>query len=483
MPQFYSLVISVAAARFLGPADMGRQSFIAFVALTLTAVLTYSLYGALVRFIGETLGRGRPELVRGLLLWAMRVHLVGALVGGSVLLAVGFGGGEPTNAWLLAGIVCAIGVLHALPSAALAGMQRFREASIVGLVTGLVGVPATIAVLAADGGITGMFAVEAAIGVVTLTWTGTLARRHVTALAPRPEPARELSRQVARYAAILSIGVVLTLVVSRRSELFFLAHYSSDEQLALYSIAFAVMTTLLYLPQSLANVITPAFASLYGEGAYDRIRSGFGRALRLLLLLSFPLTAASAAVGPALLVLVFGEEYRDTGAVLLVLITAYPFVPLVSLGEALLHGLGRLRMPLLAMAFAAAVDIALAVLLIPELEAIGAAIANVGGQVALAVPLLAASIRATGRPRLEAGALVRAAVASALAGLAAWAATMLDGLAGVVSGMLVFALVFAALAWALRILPSDDASWLDDAIGSRFGGLLGRAFLACSVKR
>ena len=363
-------------------------------------------------------------------------------------------------------------------------MQRFREASIVGLVTGLVGVPATIAVLAAGGGITGMFAVEAAIGVVTLTWTGTLARRYVTALAPRPEPARAASRQVARYAAILSIGVVLTMVVSRRSEeLFFLAHYSTDEQLALYSIAFAVMTTLLYLPQSLANVITPAFASLYGEGAWDRIRSGFGRALRLLLLLSFPLTAASAAVGPALLVLVFGEEYRDTGDVLLVMITAYPFVPLVSLGEALLHGLGRLRMPLLAMGFAAAVDIGLAVLLVPELDAIGAAIANVGGQVALAVPLLIASIRATGRPRLEVGALVRAVIAAALAGLAALGATTLGGVAGVVAGTLVFALVFGALAWALRILPSDDARWLDDAIGARFGGWLGRAFLACSVKR
>ena len=49
--------------------------------------------------------------------------------------------------------------------------------------------------------------------------------------------------------------------------------------------------------------------------------------------------------------------------------------------------------------------------------------------------------------------------------------------------MLVFTLVFAALAWALRILPSDDAGWLDDAIGARFGGRLGRAFLACSVKR
>ena len=381
-------------------------------------------------------------------------------------------------------VVCAIGVLHALPSAALAGMQRFREASIVGLVTGLVGVPATIAVLAADGGITGMFAVEAAIGVVTLTWTGTLARRHVTALAPRPEPARELSRQVARYAAILSIGVVLTLVVSRRSELFFLAHYSSDEQLALYSIAFAVMTTLLYLPQSLANVITPAFASLYGEGAFDRIRSGFGRALRLLLLLSFPLTAASAAVGPALLVLVFGEEYRDTGAVLLVMITAYPFVPLVSLGEALLHGLGRLRMPLLAMAFAAAVDIALAVLLVPELEAIGAAIANVGGQVALAVPS-PRRVDSGDRPAPARGRSARPRRGR----LRARGARRLGGdharrprrgrLAGCSSsrsssrrspGRSASSRATTRAGWTMRSAPGS-------------AGVLGRAFLACSVKR
>ena len=34
MPQLYTLAISVAAARFLGPERLGRQSFIAFVALS-----------------------------------------------------------------------------------------------------------------------------------------------------------------------------------------------------------------------------------------------------------------------------------------------------------------------------------------------------------------------------------------------------------------------------------------------------------------
>jgi O-antigen/teichoic acid export membrane protein len=483
VPQFYTFVTSIVAARVLGPHDMGRQSFIAFTALTLTTLLTSSLYLALVRFIGETLGRGRPELVRGLLVWALRVELVAAVVGGVVVTAIGLGGGEPKNAWFLAAVVCALSVLHTLPSAALAGMQRFREASLIGLATGLLGTGATIAVLTAGGGITGMFAVEAAMACVTLTWTGTLARRLVTALAPHPQPARELSRDVARYAALLTLGVVLTLVVARRSELFFVERFSSDDQIAAYSIVFAVMAAALYLPQSLADTLMPAFASLYGEGASERIRSGFGRALRLLLLLAFPLTAVGASLGPSVLELVYGQDYRATGAVLLVMIAAFPFVPLASLGSALLTGLGRLRLPLVATGIAAAVDVALAVLLVPALDAVGAAIANVGGQVALAVPLLAAAIRATGRPRLEAGLLLRGAVAATVAGLAAIGATALGGALGVVVGLLLFGLVFAALARALRILPADDAAWLDEGIGARLGGGLGRAFRACSATR
>ena len=185
MPQLYTLVISIAAARFLGPTDMGRQSFIAFAALALATLLTASLYVALVRFIGETLGRGRTGAgAPGCSLWALRIELVAAVLGGAVLAAVGLGGGEPRNAWFLAAVVCALAILHTLPSAALAGMQRFREASFVGLTTGLVGTVATIAVLAAGGGITGMFAVEAAIALVTLAWTGTLARRFVSELTP-----------------------------------------------------------------------------------------------------------------------------------------------------------------------------------------------------------------------------------------------------------------------------------------------------------
>ena len=82
IPQGYTLIVSIVAARFLGPDGMGRQSFIAFVSITTTSVLAGSMYVAVMRFIGETRGRGRNDLLPGLLWWAWRIEGLAALVGG-----------------------------------------------------------------------------------------------------------------------------------------------------------------------------------------------------------------------------------------------------------------------------------------------------------------------------------------------------------------------------------------------------------------
>src|SRR3954451_20818185 len=56
VPQAPPLVLSIITARSLGPDDMGRQSYIAFVALALVQAAPAGLPGALSRFIGELLG-------------------------------------------------------------------------------------------------------------------------------------------------------------------------------------------------------------------------------------------------------------------------------------------------------------------------------------------------------------------------------------------------------------------------------------------
>ena len=51
----------------------------------------------------------------------------------------------------------------------------------------------------------------------------------------------------------------------------------------------------------------------------------------------------------------------------------------------------------------------------------------------------------------------------------AWAGVrLLGGPAGLVVGLLSGAVVFLALGALLRILPADDARWLDESVGGRY---------------
>jgi hypothetical protein len=89
--------------------------------------------------------------------------------------------------------------------------------------------------------------------------------------------------------------------------------------------------------------------------------------------------------------------------------------------------------------------------------------------------------RLTGRLRLESRALLRAAAASAAAGFAGWLPVkFLGGALGVVVGTAAAAAIFALSAAALRILPADDAAWLEEAIGRTLHGQVGRFCRLCA---
>src|SRR5205823_13903539 len=92
------------------------------------------------------------------------------------------------------------------------GAQRWRDASIVGLATGTAATAAIVLVLAAGGGITGMFAVEAVLTVANLAWTSALGRRALRSIATAPRVASASVRRGARsYALLASVSGVVTL--------------------------------------------------------------------------------------------------------------------------------------------------------------------------------------------------------------------------------------------------------------------------------
>src|SRR4051795_5056101 len=133
LPQAQLLALSIIVARYLGPNDMGRQSYIAFVALALVQAATAGFPGALSRFIGELLGARRGGQAVSLYRFTRRVELLAAALVLASLLAVAALGGEPTAAWVLAALAGGLAVMQSVPMSLLSGAQRWRQASIAGL--------------------------------------------------------------------------------------------------------------------------------------------------------------------------------------------------------------------------------------------------------------------------------------------------------------------------------------------------------------
>lgn len=478
LPQLFTLVLSVAAARFLGPEAMGRQSFIAFVSISAFTLFGSGLALGLMRAVAESLGRRAPADTQGIVAWARRVQFAGALAGAAVLAVPAITGAEPVLAWALAALVTFLSILQTVPNAAMIGAQRFRETAIVGLVTGGAAVPTMIIVLALGGGISGMFGVEAAMVGANLLWTTLLSRRVLAEVAPvAPHANPELRRKTMRYAAVSTLGAVLTLVVWRRSEFFFLARFSRDTEIALYSIAFAAATVLSSITEKLAAVMSSAFATLHGAREMERLGSGYSRTMRLLTMLGLPLTAMAAGGGPAAIDVVYGSEYQGAGPVLLVLLTAIPLIPLWSVSASLLVAMGDARSPLLVGVVAAVVSVTMALVLIPPYDAVGAAVANVSGQVVSALMMSRFALHYVGRGgvRWDAGSLLRAAIASVAAGgltylICSGVGGIIGLLAGVAAGLLALALLFTLL----RPLSAEDSRWLRDHVGHHAGGRIGR---------
>jgi O-antigen/teichoic acid export membrane protein len=461
VPYAYTMVVSVIAARILGPERMGRQSFIAFVVVVAQTVCVGGLGTTLLRYVGELRGRHREGVLPSLVGLAWRVSAVMGAVGTLAILAVTAAGADPTLAWLFAATAVLAGVLNSVPGSLLIGAQRWRSYAVIPLVTGAASVVATLIALLLGWGISGMLGVIAATAVARFVWMKALSHRLLASLRGVREPLGALRSDVLRFALATSVPVILNLIVFQRSEFFFLERFSSDAQIAFYSIAFSATAALVAVPAAIGAILTPSVARLVGSGEFERIRRGYSRVLRLGLLFSLPVAAASLALGPALLRLVYGQRYAGAGEIFLIIVTMLPLVPLSGASSAVLTGYGRVRVLIAISSIAALTDLTLAAVLVPRLDAIGAAIANTCAFSVAALLLIGSTVRLVGGVQLGRRSVVRiAAVSVAAAGLARLVLVAGNSASIWVAAVAVEVTALSLGAVALRIVPEEDATFL-----------------------
>jgi O-antigen/teichoic acid export membrane protein len=245
---------SIAVARYLGPTKLGYFSYINFLVTIVYRAGSSGFASSTRKYMTEFIALGRPESARAVYRFTYRYQLIAALLIAVLGLAgVGWLGDPHFRVMSFILIVSIVpGVMSVIPAQANLGFEDQSRNTYSAL--GYVFSYAAAIVLTlyfhwdligvASASLVGR-SVEAAFRTFPLH-----ARLRRFGLEPLPS---ELKRSIRRFCfEAIAIQLLMT-VVWDRSEMLFLHHYCSLEQLAFYSVSFGLVNNLIVVPRTLAG--------------------------------------------------------------------------------------------------------------------------------------------------------------------------------------------------------------------------------------
>ena len=371
----FSAVLTLFLVRALGPAGYGVFALAVAIGIMCTLLAELGISPAAARYVAEH--RGDRHAMAGVVASALRLKLpLSALVAALLFLlaapiADAFGNDALT--WPLRAIAIALfgQSLAALLGGTFVAQGRVALNLRIVLAGGAVELCTSVALVLLGAGATGAAFGRAAGWSVAAALALVLAIRSFgrRAVDLRGDGATR-SREIARYAGAIVI-VDAAVVLFDQIDAILIGAILGASSVGLFQAPMRLTTLLLYPGYAIANGVAPRLA----HGLIERANAGALRlSYRVIVLFQAALLAPLVVWGEPIAVLLFGEEFAESGDVLRWLA---PFVflsglaPLVSLGANYL-GLARRRAPI---AIAAVlINIVVDLALIPTIGVIGAAI-------------------------------------------------------------------------------------------------------------
>lgn len=371
-------LMTVMLGRQFGPDGLGTFTFATGAAMLIGFAATLGWPNLMVRFIPQYLHDRDWSRLKGLVRTGAIVVLVSSILASAILALVSRSPGlspEIATGLLLAAVATLPFALRKLRRQQLAAFQRpalglFLDEALapalvilVLLVTPIADPAIAIYVYSATG------LVAAMLGAVALARLMPAETRHV---APLSEPSRWMG---------IALPTVLGLAgyqLMNKADVLMLAPLSTFDEVGAYGAAFRI-TYLLTFPQVvLATVVTPVFARLVAAGNVAGLRRRYRMSFGFALVTSAPLAAVLAAFPHFVMTIAFGEAFGTPSATwsLAILALGQTFTALAVPTQGLLLVSGRERAFGAINGAALVINIALNLLLIPPLGAIGAAIAS-----------------------------------------------------------------------------------------------------------
>jgi O-antigen/teichoic acid export membrane protein len=471
VPMASTLLLSVIIQRSLGSEALGQQSLIAFVASLFVSLPVMSVVAASVQSLSAARGRGNGAEIAWLSKMSTLFHVAAGTVSAVAIAVIGLGRDDLRSAWFLAAATVLLDSAGWSMSARIAAHEGWTKIGRRRLLTQVASPLLGVAALLAGWGVTGVFAGQAVAAFVLVVLL-----RPVRPALPevRAGERRPSLRPLLVLWGTFGMASVITQIVERRVEVVFLDAYSGPEQIAMYSIAFNLVSIAYYVCTSGIGAATASISAVSASGGHQRVAEGLARSARVVFVFGALTAVAIGTVGP----LVIDTVYKDASAAAAFipwLCLTLLIAPVGHLVQAYWTGVARMKPVLIVGALGAVIDIGLAVLLIPRFDAAGAVAANVIAQCVAAILIIAYTVRRLGYLRLPPRLVIRTVVVLAPSGVAAAFLSDLGGAVGIAAGAAGFLVVAALLTRFVAVLDDADLAWLIGAVPARLGRLIGWA--------
>lgn len=375
--------------------------------------------------------------------------------------------------WLLGASLFPAGLAAAV-SSLFTAYERMEVPAFAALLTNGLKVFAGVGVLIAGWGVVGLAA--SALGVTLANAGLFLYLQYRLLFPPRPELDVGLCRWMLREAFPLLLNNLLLLVFFR-FDTFLLKPYHGDRAVGAYDAAYKFLNATTVIPAYFTIALFPLFSRYALE---DRARLGraYRLALKVLLLLAFPIAVLTSVWARELIVLVGGKDFIAAGSAtaLAILIWFLPLSYVNGVTQYLLIALNRQRWITGAFLIASVANIAANWATIPRYGLIAASVITILTEVVLLLCFWGIVRREMGQlPLWEVGwrpAVAAVAMLVSVAGLY----RLGYGLVGLLLGVVLYAGVLAGL----RVLSTEEQATLREMLPARWrapkenAGLSGR---------
>lgn len=378
-----SIATTAIIARALGPSEMGVYVFAMWVVTSAVTLANLAFPITATKFIAHLVASGERHAIQRLLITLGGTQFAAAIIASLVAAVYVFRSTSTSSIVWLVGALILIQAAQEFAIAALLGLQMFHRSMQLSAASSFLRILCIILAALFWRTIPGFLIAIGVSNLLALFLTIVAGRFGYESSTPTAsgETAKNDASAFSSFSAVAGYSVLLNLVVWQRSEIVILQHFHMTEQIAFYSAAFSIAGMLRTATTVFSDGLLPSASAAVGRNDDAGLRDIYRRGTLLLTAIAAPLCLSLAILARFTVRVIFSGRF-DPATPLLLLITLVTLVTsLGGMGWVMTYATGRQSYDAIAGTVVAALDIALALLLVPHLGAMGAAIAGSVAQV------------------------------------------------------------------------------------------------------